>query len=454
MSEQTCRATLAVYRASTPVAITFRSFDSPTGAPKCRFYGFLGHSLNSAACQAIASVQESGRFRKPMSMTDNSSSEPVSAPPRRWRRRAAILIAVTLPLLLVLAPRLLTHTPLRSSLLKALVGKRDLVVQAEAASGGWLEPLSFRQVSLRHRNGSLDCTIGRLQTNLSLLQYLFSPPDSAAVSGDHVSLTVNIDEQGRWPTLDSEGTAVERVRWAVTHGTLVLTVPWRPQPLISLQELTVNGQIEPDQDGHRRLEIAACRLLDKTPLDDSHAQQNLALVAPVLSQTTGITGSASLTLEAVRIPLDGVEEFSPFPLRGTVVLHQFEASLTPQILQQVTSAVGRLPLTLPAKILAPRNSRIPFAVTAAGIQHTEMAFGFRGLSPLLQVVTSGVLRLDETISLQLRLRAGWTQLLQAPFRMLTGWILHRLTLQATGTVDSPELKPADPAAAKASTGGD
>jgi len=385
-------------------------------------------------------------------MTDSSLSEPVSAPTRRWRRRAAMLIFATLTLL-VLAPRLLTHTALRSSLLNALVGKRDLLVRAEAASGGWLEPLSFQQVSLRHRNGSLDCTIGRLQTNLSLLQYLFSPPDSAAVSGDHVSLTVHIDEQGRWPVLGSEGTAAERVRWAVTHGTLVLTVPWRPKPLISLQGLTVNGRIEPDQDGHRCLEIAACRLLDQTPLDDSHAQQNLALIAPVLSQTTGISGSASLLLEAVSIPLDRVEEFSPFPLRGTAVLHRLEASLTPQILQQVNSAVGRLPLTLPAKISAPRNSQIDFAVTAAGIQHSEMAFNFRGPGPLLQVVTSGVLRLDETISLQLQLRAGWTRLLPAPWRILTAWMLQRFTLQATGTVNSPELKPGKPTAANAAAGG-
>lgn len=385
-------------------------------------------------------------------MTDSSLSEPVSAPPRRWRRRAAMLIVATLTLL-VLAPRLLTHTALRSSLLNALVGKRDLLVRAEEASGGWLEPLSFQQVSLRHRNGSLDCTIGRLQTNLSLLQYLFSPPDSAAVSGDHVSLTVHIDEQGRWPVLGSEGTAAERVRWAVTHGTLVLTVPWRPKPLISLQGLTVNGRIEPDQDGHRCLEIAACRLLDQTPLDDSHAQQNLALIAPVLSQTTGISGSASLLLEAVRIPLDGVEEFSPFPLRGTAVLHRLEASLTPQILQQVNSAVGRLPLTLPAKISAPRNSQIDFAVTAAGIQHSEMAFSFRGPGPLLQVVTSGVLRLDETISLQLQLRAGWTRLLPAPWRILTAWMLQRFTLQAAGTVNSPELKPGKPTAANAAADG-
>jgi len=363
-----------------------------------------------------------------------------------------MLIFATLTLL-VLAPRLLTHTALRSSLLNALVGKRDLLVQAKEASGGWLEPLSFQQVSLRHRNGSLDCTIGRLQTNLSLLQYLFSPPDSAAVSGDHVSLTVHIDEQGRWPVLGSEGTAAERVRWAVTHGTLVLTVPWRPKPLISLQGLTVNGRIEPDQDGHRCLEIAACRLLDQTPLDDSHAQQNLALIAPVLSQTTGISGSASLLLEAVSIPLDGVEEFSPFPLRGTAVLHRLEASLTPQILQQVSSAVGRLPLTLPAKISAPRNSQIDFAVTAAGIQHSEMAFSFRGPGPLLQVVTSGVLRLDETISLQLQLRAGWTRLLPAPWRILTAWMLQRFTLQATGTVNSPELKPGNPTAANAAAGG-
>lgn len=385
-------------------------------------------------------------------MIDPRPSEPASPPLRRWRRRATILIAATLTVL-VLAPRLLTHTALRSSLLNTLVGKRELLVQTEEASGGWLEPLSFRHVSLRHRNGSLNCTIGRLQTNVSLLQYLCGPPDSAAVSGDHVSLTVHIDEQGRWPTLESEGTALGRLRWAVTHGTLVLTVPWRPHPLISLQELAVNGRIESDQHGHRSLEIAACRLLDQTPLDNSHAQQNLALIAPVLSQTTEISGSASLMLEAVRIPLDGADEFSPFPLRGTAVLHRLEASLTPQILQQVTSAVGRLPLTLPARIFAPRNTQIDFAVTAAGIQHAEMAFGFRGLSPLLQIVTSGILRLDETISLQLQLRAGWTQLLQAPWRILTAWILQRFTLQATGTVSAPELRTENASGASEATGG-
>jgi hypothetical protein len=72
-----------------------------------------------------------------------------------------------------------------------------------------------------------------------------------------------------------------------------------------------------------------------------------------------------------------------------------------------------------------------------------MAFSFRGLSPALQIVTSGVLRLDETIRLQLQLRFGWLRLLKSPWDLLVRWVLQRFTLQAVGTVNSPELKPAN-----------
>lgn len=432
----------AVYRAGHPVAITFRGAGLSVGLQGRVLWIFWVSAGSRLLASNDAVSKNPCRFRKYTGMSSSSLPKPADIlPPRRGRRVAWLL--GTLLLLILLTPRLITQTPLRTVLLSALVGKRDLLVQTGGASGGWLEPLSFTQVSLQHRRGSLDCTMGRLQTNLSLLQYLFSPPSSAAISATDVSLTVHIDEQGRWPTLDSDGASVERARWAVSRGTLVLTVPWRPQPLIRLQDLNVNGRIEPDQHGHRCLEIDACRLLDRTPLDDSHSVQNLALVAPVLSQTTSIGGSASLTLEALRIPLDGVEEFSPFPLRGTVILHELTARLTPQILQQVTAAVGRLPITLPAQITAPRNSRVPFEITEAGIQHTEMAFSFRGLSPALQIVTSGVLRLDETIRLQLQLRFGWLRLLKSPWDLLVRWVLQRFTLQAVGTVNSPELKPAN-----------
>ncbi len=430
----------SVYRADQPVAITFRGDGSSVGRQgRVLWIFWVSAGRLLLASHALVSKNPC-RFRRYPCMSSSSQLKPAHVLPSRRSRRVAWLLGMLLVVVL-LAPRLLTHTPLRTVFLSALVGKRDLQVRADGASGGWLEPLSFTRVSLHHRRGSLDCTIGHLQTNLSLLQYLFSPPSSAAIACDDVSLTVHIDEQGRWPTLDSEGTSVERARWAVSRGTLVLTVPWRPQPLIRLQDLNVNGRIEPDQHGHRCLEIDACRLLDQTPLDDSHAVQNLALVAPVLSQTTDIRGSASLTLEALRIPLDGAEEFSPFPLRGTVVMHELTARLTPQILQQVTAAVGRLPLTLPERITAPRNSRVAFEITEAGIQHTDMAFGFRGFSPVLQIVTSGVLRLDETILLQLQLRAGWLRLLKSPWDLPIRWVLQRFTLQAVGTVNSPKLQP-------------
>jgi len=122
-------------------------------------------------------------------------------------------------------------------------------------------------------------------------------------------------------------------------------------------------------------------------------------------------------------------------------MHELTARLTPQILQQVTAAVGRLPLTLPERITAPRNSRVAFEITEAGIQHTDMAFGFRGFSPVLQIVTSGVLRLDETIRLQLQLRAGWLRMLKSPWDLPVRWVLQRFTLQAVGTVNSPKLQP-------------
>ncbi len=406
---------------------------------------FVGNSGQDRGVHGLPAAFSHSRIRpesEPVAKRFRMSvSSPKDRPPAsllRRRRRAISLAAVLL--LLLLAPRLLTHTPMRSWLLSAIVGKRDLLVQAGAASGGWLQPLSFEQVSLLHTAGSLECTIGKVQTGISLLQYLISPPDSFAVSANSVQLTVHIDEEGRWPTLDSDGRTVERLRWAITEGTLVLTVPWRPVPLINLQQLAISGRIEPDSHGHRQLEIDACRLLDHTPLDDSHAQQNLALVAPVLSQTTNITGSASLALDALRIPLDGVEEFSPFPLRGTVVLHQLQAKLTEQILQQVTDAFGKLPVTLPAQITAPRESRIAFEVSEAGIRHQQMRFGFKGLTPAVQIATSGILRLDETIQLTLSLQAGWAQLLRPPWNILANLGLQRFSMRATGSVDAPVLQ--------------
>lgn len=129
-------------------------------------------------------------------------------------------------------------------------------------------------------------------------------------------LQIHVDENGKWPAIACGHPGRIPVTFAVSDGSFQMTVPWRTLPIVDLKKLNLRGAIKPDERGLQTLTTEAAQLLDHVALSDLHAEQNLALVAPVLSQSTAISGETSLWLEPMSIPLEGDKAMNPFPIRG------------------------------------------------------------------------------------------------------------------------------------------
>ena len=338
----------------------------------------------------------------------------------------------------IMAPSVLMQTSASNHLLGSAVGDH-LSAESAEAEGGWIAPLVFRNVVISDDVGGIECTIAELQTSKGLLQFLLGGSDVTQVTLRNAAMKIHIGDDGRWPKFGSEEPSDSRLNFTIENGSLQLTVPWRVLPLVDIDRLNLTGRVGPNEKQRRVFSLDAAQIFDRTPLSDAHAEQNLALVAPVLSQTTNLSGSASVWLDSVTIPLDNSGSGSPFPIEGRVVFHELTAQLRDTMASQLTLLLGQTSgLTLPDQIEVIRESHVNFEITDVGIHHDSMVFVLPQLAPDFQVVSSGTLGLDETLDLQLQVRLPAVLADDKPLlQLLSQASTAPLVLSVTGTVAKP-----------------
>jgi hypothetical protein len=370
-------------------------------------------------------------------------SQPQRTSSPRRLRFLAIAVAVLLAVCMAAAPALLIHTPARNILLATAIHGDTLVAVAASANGGWFRPLVFYNLLLLDANGKVSCRIDRAETSKGLLAYLIdSSPLHLAIHDARLKVDLNSD--GSWPQCGSQGDSDSRITWSIHNAAFQLNAPWRTLPIADLQGLHLAGQVGPDTSGHRHLVIEPFTVLDRAPVSDNHASQNLALIAPILSRTTRIDGSATVHFEGLTVPLDGPTANSPFPIRGRAAFHSLEASLRQDFLGELTHLIPASGLQLPERIAVLDQTDVRFEVTAEGIHHDGMIVLLPELAQNLQITTSGTIKLDEQLDIDLminlpKLLTGTTA--DSTDKLLTGLLAglakEPLRLQVTGTVSSP-----------------
>ncbi|MFM8474782.1 MAG: hypothetical protein ACKOEO_03180 [Planctomycetaceae bacterium] len=357
----------------------------------------------------------------------------------------AVLLTGLLTVCVAAIPALLVHTPARNTLLATAIHSDTLTAVAGAADGGWFQPLVFHELLLLDANGQVSCRIGRVETSKGLLAHLIdSTPLHLAVHD--AALKVDLNADGSWPKCGRQGHSDAVFTWSVHNAAFQLNAPWRPLPIVDLDNLQLDGRIEPDADGHRQLRIEPFSVLDRTAISDNHASQNLALVAPILSRTTRIDGSASVQFEAITVPLDGATANAPFPLRGRAEFHSLEASVREDFLGQLTKFIPATGLQMPSRIAVLDETSVRFEVTKDGIRHDSMVVLLPELARNLQITTSGTIGLDEQLDLELTVNLP--QLTPAAdadaqqnrvLTLLAGLSKEPLRLRVTGTVSAPQF---------------
>ena len=360
----------------------------------------------------------------------------------KWRRAVAGTSVIVAMLITGtgLIPPILINTSWRNRLLESALDQPGWTITAEVATGGWLTPLEFQSVHVADDESLLSCEIQRIRTSKGLLGLIFGGDDRGTVTLVEPMVHVRVPEDGRSPSLVSHKKTT-LLEYRVIDGGLTVSVPWRPAPIIDVDGLDLQGRVAMDETGRRTLFADAAQILDHAPVTDAHTHQNLALVAPVLSQSTRITGTASVWLDAIRVPLDG-DEIPSMPLRGRVQFHTLNAQLRKEWVQQLAMFTGALTGThVPAKIEIVQDSSIEFVVSQDGIEHQGMAFLLPDLARDLQVTTSGTIGLDDRLDLTLEIALPKVTSAGGPLlSMLAAVTSQPLQLAVKGTVSEPQLQ--------------
>jgi hypothetical protein len=334
-------------------------------------------------------------------------------------------------------PFLVLGSSLRDGSLKDAVGQSGWSVQSGSATGGWFQPVTFFDVRVADSEGRLEGQVPELQTNCSLMEIFGGGPERRRVTLVRPSIDVRVSEDGEWPSCSS-GHSGKATDFLVEQGSIRITSPLRPIPIVDVGGFNMSGSIEPDESGNSWLVIEPMQVFDHEPVSDSHCEQNLALIAPVLAQSAEVSGSASVWLDRIRIPLDG-RQSSPFPLKGRAEFHSLEAKLRSGWARQLSALGGAFSgIEIPDQVSMLEKSTIDFEVTEKGVHHKGTAFLLPEVSPEFKVVSSGTVFLDETLELELSLELPIPSDNERPvLQFLRKVSSSPILLAVKGTVSSP-----------------
>ncbi len=365
--------------------------------------------------------------------------------PARWRR-AYVTTSVVVAMLAtgtVVLPVALINTSLRDRMLGSAVNNDVLTATSETATGGWFAPLVFSNVRIADADGLIVCTVRELRTSKGLLSCFTDASNVGLITLVEPHVEVHLGDDGKWPECGTRTPSDARLSYVIEGGSILVTVPWRQVPIVDLDDLKITGNIGLDATGHRMLTVDANQILDHERLSESHTQQNLALVAPILSQSTEVSGSASVWIDELLIPLDGTPgSASPFPIRGRVEFHSLEARLKQEWTRQLAALIGQLRGTeLPDRIEMLKNSRVDFVMTENGVSHDGMVFLLPQIAEHLTIESSGVVHLDESLDLHLTVTVPQVDTANQPVLALLAQLSSEpLQLRVRGTVSQPQLQ--------------
>lgn len=334
-------------------------------------------------------------------------------------------------------PFLLLGSSMRDGALEGDFAQSGWTVESASATGGWFQPVSFFDVRISDADGRFTGRIAEVRTNGRLVDLFSGGPERRSLTLIRPEVEIRISDGGGWPRCSS-GAAGKPLDFVVEDGSLEIIAPGRKIPIVDVGSFDLTGRIGPDENGARWLVVSPMQVFDHEPLSDSQCQQNLALIAPVLSQSTEISGAVSIWFDEIRISLDGLQS-SPFPIKGRAEIHSLQAKLKNGWARQISAMTGVASgVQVPDRISVIENTSIEFEATDRGVHHEGTAFLLPQISPEFKVVSSGTVYLDETIDLTLSVFLPADLGSESPgLAFLRGISVSPIPLAVKGTVSAP-----------------
>jgi HSP20 family molecular chaperone IbpA len=242
-------------------------------------------------------------------------------------------------------------------------------------------------------------------------------PDLVITSHGSVGLDQTLDVHVELPRLDpilrnEKGPAkchitgtIGNPKVSVQDASLVLRQPDHQEPIINVQGLNLNMQVENTDSGYV-LAVEPVEILKNAKLSAGLAAGLVRLIVPDLAGDRQVTGDMSLSFATLRIPLGVAKEYMARRLvaAGKLSLHQvaFEAinPLMQALIKVLANLYGKPPSNLVRLI---EDAEINFQMRDGRLYHDGLRLGFPEIDPELVVSSRGWIGLDETLDLHLDL---------------------------------------------------
>ncbi len=363
---------------------------------------------------------------------------------RKWHR-TGVTTSATVGVLVTVAlaiPTVIHHTSYRDVILNQALQEHGFSGHSARSTGGWLAEFEYHDITFTGAKDQIQGHVEVLKTGESIVSHILGKLPT--VTFIRPKLRISLDNDGKLPLESHRNPGDTALAFETQDAEIILDVPWREIPIVEIDDIDLRGRIQQGEDG-RWLTLEAIDVLKQAKLSDRHTQQNLALIAPVLSQTTSLSGEVSARINPLRIRIDDDAPDDQPLLSGSVQIHSLNAQLRKKWSRDIVNIIGRFSQTpVPAQMDLVSQSTVDFEVRADGIYHSGFSLLLPEVSNGLTVTSSGMLYLDETVDLALHVQMPMLRKSASPFLNAIARVAQApMQLRVTGTVSDPKIMTSD-----------
>jgi hypothetical protein len=194
---------------------------------------------------------------------------------------------------------------------------------------------------------------------------------------------------------------VAQPKIGIPGASLVVKLKDGDKAVLTVDNLNLNFSVEDSKDG-RMLTLAPVTVFKRQKLTRDLGDDLVHLVAPTLTDVTGVQGEISLSLDRFRIPV-GVpkDEFAKrLDLAGTLQLHQISTDVKAPLLQAMVKVLADMHGKPPSEVVrVAEEAAVRFQVRDGRMHHEGLRIGFPDISPDLLVSSRGSVGLDGSLDL-------------------------------------------------------
>jgi hypothetical protein len=208
---------------------------------------------------------------------------------------SALLLAV----LILAAPWIVAHTGLRDTAINSILARPNVTASSDRASFGWISPLSVHGLHFSSTNNHLDVRVEDITAERSLWHLCFSAPDLGTIKVEkpHVRLELPFDVPEQIPhRLEPTFTAMAK------DAALTVCLTGQDGPVIDVEDINFTLRVEKAEEGSV-LTLDPMVIFDRRKLTPKLASRLLHLFDPTMSDNPQISGSVSLSLDKLRLPI-------------------------------------------------------------------------------------------------------------------------------------------------------